>query len=210
MNYKIGHLIVICVALLLCVACGEQRNAVAVVYKEHFPIDTMLPIKTYPAEELVRPARMNRINNRVIAFGGYEEVGIYDYPDLKFIKKMVLPGRFSVSQGKDCLYLESGGEVDAYTLKSDSLCKTSSFFIDKVSENIGTVQELNPGVYIYADRRKHPGVSEYHVTDIQTGRNVSGGNYPENDIRFKNLESFKSAYYHYLMMKPDRSAFVVT
>lgn len=115
MNYKIGHLIVICVALLLCVACGEQRNAVAVVYKEHFPIDTMLPIKTYPAEELVRPARMNRINNRVIAFGGYEEVGIYDYPDLKFIKKMVLPGRFSVSQGKDCLYLESGGEVDAYT-----------------------------------------------------------------------------------------------
>lgn len=55
MNYKIGHLIVICVALLLCVACGEQRNAVAVVYKEHFPIDTMLPIKTYPAEELVRP-----------------------------------------------------------------------------------------------------------------------------------------------------------
>ena len=123
---------------------------------------------------------------------------------------MVLPGRFSVSQGKDCLYLESGGEVDAYTLKSDSLCKTSSFVIDKVSENIGTVQELNPGVYIYADRRKHPGVSEYHVTDIQTGRNVSGGNYPENDIRFKNLESFKSAYYHYLMMKPDRSAFVVT
>ena len=93
MNYKIGHLIVICVALLLCVACGEQRNAVAVIYKEHFPIDTMLPIKTYPAEELVRPARMNRINNRVIAFGGYEEVGIYDYPDLKFIKKMVLPGR---------------------------------------------------------------------------------------------------------------------
>lgn len=142
MNYKIGHLIVICVALLLCVACGEQRNAVAVIYKEHFPIDTMLPIKTYPAEELVRPARMNRINNRVIAFGGYEEVGIYDYPDLKFIKKMVLPGRFSVSQGKDCLYLESGGEVDAYTLKSDSLCKTSSFVIDKVSENIGTVQEL--------------------------------------------------------------------
>lgn len=51
MNYKIGHLIVICVALLLCVACGEQRNAVAVIYKEHFPIDTMLPIKTYPAEE---------------------------------------------------------------------------------------------------------------------------------------------------------------
>ena len=86
-------------------ACGEQRNAVAVVYKEHFPIDTMLPIKTYPAEELVRPARMNRINNRVIAFGGYEEVGIYDYPDLKFIKKMVLPGRFSVSQGKDCCIL---------------------------------------------------------------------------------------------------------
>lgn len=41
------------------------------------------------------------------------------------------------------------------------------------------MQELNPGVYIYADRRKHPGVSEYHVTDIQTGRNVSGGNYPE-------------------------------
>lgn len=91
MNYKIGHLIVICVALLLCVACGEQRNAVAVVYKEHFPIDTMLPIKTYPAEELVRPARMNRINNRVIAFGGYEEVGIYDYPDLKFIKKWCFP-----------------------------------------------------------------------------------------------------------------------
>ena len=87
MNYKIGHLIVICVALLLCVACGEQRNAVAVVYKEHFPIDTMLPIKTYPAEELVRPARMNRINNRVIAFGGYEEVGIYDYPDLKIHKE---------------------------------------------------------------------------------------------------------------------------
>ena len=53
--------------------------------------------------------------------------------------------------------------MDAYTLKSDSLCKTSSFFIDKVSENIGTVQELNPGVYIYADRRKHPGVSEYHA-----------------------------------------------
>ena len=72
------------------------------------------------------------------------------------------------------------------------------------------MQELNPGVYIYADRRKHPGVSEYHVTDIQSGRDVSGGNYPENDIRFKNLESFKSAYYHYLMMKPDRSAFVVT
>lgn len=100
MNYKIGRLIVICVALLLCVACGEQHNTVVVVYKEHFPIDTMLPIKTYPADGLVRPTQMNRINNRVIAFGGYEEVGIYDYPNFNFIKKMVLPGRFSVSQGE--------------------------------------------------------------------------------------------------------------
>ena len=39
---------------------------------------------------------------------------------------------------------------------------------------------------------------------------MSQGELSENDIRFKNLESFKSAYYHYLMMKPDRSAFVVT
>ena len=45
---------------------------------------------------------------------------------------------------------------------------------------------------------KHPGVSEYHVTDIQTGRNVSGGNYPENDIRLR-FGKLKSAYYHYLM-----------
>ena len=86
MNYKIGHLIVICVALLLCVACGEQRNAVAVVYKEHFPIDTMLPIKTYPAEELVRPARMNRINNRVIAFGVHERRNETGQRDLQNIK----------------------------------------------------------------------------------------------------------------------------
>lgn len=209
MNYKLGSLIAFYVTLFLCTACGERRNATSVVYKDRFPIDTMLPIKTYPADQLVHPSQVNRIGNRVIAFGGYEEVGIYDYPNLRFIKKMVLPGRFSVSQEKDCLYFETEGTVDVYTLKSDSLCKISSFLIDKVSENLGTVQELSPGVYIYADRKKHSGLSEYHMTNIQTGKNTSGGHYPEGYIRFKKLEDFKLAYFHYLMVKPDKNAFVV-
>lgn len=205
---KILNSTVIGCILFLAGACRQDTRVVPVTYKQNFPIDTSVAIKTYTVGDLVQPNRIGRMGDRMIALGGYHEVGIYSYPELDYISKTILPAS-STTVRNNYLYCETEGNVDTYVLKDDSLCKISSFVIAQCPSSLGTVQELKPGVYIYPDRYDFPGMHEFHMMDIKQRKCISKGNYPEDNRRFKHLEDFKLAYAHDIQVKPDKSAFVV-
>lgn len=213
MNYKVLSNIVIEACLLLLMgACQQAPRVVPVSYKQDFPIDTAVSVKTFPhGSDLAQPNSIWRIgNDRVLVSGSYDEVGIFSYPDWNYIRKMTLPHVCYYYYDTDtCLYLESGGNVDVWVLRDDSLYKSSSFFINKVPTTINAVQELSPGVYIYPDNKNYPGMYEFHIMDTNHRKCVSKGSYPEDNSRFKRLKDFKQAYWHYVRVKPDKSAFAV-
>lgn len=211
MIYKILYCAALGCMLLLSTACQQDTHAVSVSYKQDFLIDTTVAIRTYAVGgAIIQPNQIKKIGDRVLAFGGYHEVGIYSYPELNFISKTTLPAAASTTLGDGCLYREIGGNVDTYILKNDSLYKTTSFAIAKTPNTIGTVQELKPGIYIYPDKPDFPGMREFHIMDISHRKCISKGNYPEDDKRFKKLRDFKLAYGHSINIKPDKSAFVIT
>lgn len=209
MNYRKLNVIVLGSILYLVGACQQDIHVVPVSYKQDFLIDTSVVINTYSVRELVQPKRIKRLGDRVIVFGGYHEVGIYSYPEMDFISKTTLPAAATSTIGDGCLYRETGGSVDTYVLRDDTLYKNSSFIIAKAPNTIGTVQELNSGVFIYPDRPDFSGKCEFHMMDIKHRKRISKGNYPEDDKRFKSLRDFKLAYSHSIQVKPDKSAFVV-
>lgn len=196
--------------LLIAGACQQKASMVPVSYKQDFLIDTTLPVRKYEVESPMNIYQIERLGDRILAFGDYGEVGIFSYPDLAFIGKVTLPAAASITTDNDCLYRERGGMVDVYVLKADSLYKSSSFIIAKTPYTILTVQELKKGVFIYPDMCDFPGIREFHMMDIKNRKRTSKGNYPEDDSRFKHLKDFKLAYAHSLRVKPDKSAFVVT
>lgn len=206
---KLANIAGFCCMLLLVSACQQKASMVPISYKQDFPIDTALSVRKYEVESLMNIYQIERLGDRVLAFGDYGDVGIFSYPDMKFVCKTALPTAASITTDSDCLYCESGGMVDAYVLKEDSLHKSSSFTIAKTPSTILTVQELKIGVYIYPDMYDYPGIREFHMMDIKNRKCTSKGNYPEDESRFKRLKDFKLAYAHSLRVKPDKSAFVV-
>lgn len=209
MIYRILNSVVSGCILLLVGACQQATRDVPITYKQDFLIDTSVVVKTYATGDLAQPKSIERIGDRVLAFGGYDEVGIYNYPGLEFISKTTIPSAASTTLGDGCIYRESGGHVDTYVLENDSLYVTSSFEIAKAPQTIGTVQELSPGVFIYPDRYDFSGMREFHIMDINHRTCISKGNYPEDERRFKRLDDFKLSYSHSIEVKPDKSAFVV-
>lgn len=208
---KTLHSVVLGCMLFLNAACQKNAHIVTVDYKQDFLLDTTVAIRTYViGGTIIQPNQIKRIGDRILVFGGYHEVGIYSYPELDFISKTTLPAAASTTLGNGCLYREKEGYVDTYVLRDDSLYKTSSFVIAKTPNTIGTVQELNPGVYVYPDKSDFPGMYEFHIMDINHRKCISKGNYPEDDRRFKKLRDFKLAYGHSINVKPDKSAFIVT
>lgn len=193
-------------------ACRQAERVVPVSYKQHFPIDTAIAVETHsPGDHLVSPGCIDRMGDRILVFGGYDEVGIYSYPDLNFVKKVTLPSISGTLTTVDdgFIYRVSGGNVDRYVLRNDSLYRDSSFVVAQSSETIGAVQELSSGVYIYADGSHFSGMHEFHIMDINCRHCISKGEYPEGNERFKRLRDFKFTYKHSVYVKPDKSSFVV-
>ena len=153
-----------------------------------------------------------RLGNRLIVFGSYQNLSIYSYPDLRFVRSCQLPKFASQNVMDDELYLEYQGKVDIYRLNhSDSLVWTRSFRVATVPYSVGSIYPLGKDTHIFTGWYDIEGTHEFHVVNSKTGKWTSGGAYPESSwTRFKRLKDFQSAYFHNIFVKPDRSALAVT
>lgn len=210
MNYRGLYLIGFCCIISILLSCNKEKRTVPVCYKHSFPIDTVMPVQEYAVENDAKLPQLFKMKNRLLVFGDYDMMSIYSYPELQLIGTQEGPGGASKTLGEGKLYVEKQGKVDVYELENDSLVQTFSFAIaNKVPYSIGTVQELQPDIYIYSDMYNFPGMREFHIMNTRKRQCISKGDYPEDDKRFKRREEFKTAYMHSLWVKPDKSAFVV-
>ena len=211
MNYKVLSCKVVGACLLLLMgACQQAPRVVPVSYKQDFPIDTAVSVKTFPhGSDLAQPNVIRRMgNDRVLVSGDYYESGIFSYPDLNYIRKITMPHDYKRFIGDTCIRQVSGKNIDVFVLRNDSLCKSSSFVVEK-PHIIMRSEELSPGIYVRADNKDFPGMHEFHIIDTNRRKWISKGSYPEDNSRFKRMEDFKYAYCHYVKAKPDKSAFAV-
>lgn len=192
--------------------CEKSKQPVSVRYSRTFPIDTAIKVDSlYGIKDSYVPGRLFRIGNRLIVRGDYNMFYIYSYPQLDLLRKQEITRSYaSATSDGSKIYFETKGDVDVYSLnENDSLCALSSFTIAKAPITIGAVQRLDSNVYIYSDKYDFRGLNEFHIVDIGKKQRLSKGDYPEDATRFKKLEDFKTAYMHSLLVKPDKSAFVV-
>lgn len=210
MSYKILSGVVWTCLSLFFGACQQAPRVVPVSYKQDFRMDTAIAVKTFPhGSDLAQPNSIWRIgDDRVLVSDGYDEMGIFSYPNWNFIHKIIMSHDYYSVITDSCFYHESGGNVDVFALRDDSICKVSSFFNEK-AHIIIHAEELSPGVYIRSDNSKFSGMNEFHIIDTNRDTWVSKGNYPEGHNRFKRIRDFKRAYSHYVKVKPDKSAFAV-
>ena len=196
--------------LLVTTACQQQHQPVMVEYKSTFPVDTFISPPEIPMQENLRTTQLLRWGNRLLAFGDYDVVRLYTYPNYTFIRSLQAPAHYARNVIEDELYLEAKGYVDKYQLDArDSLVLKDSFKITSVPFCIG-VHRLDEERYLFSDYYDWDGTSEFHIVNIKTREWQSGGEYPEPPSRFRRLRDFKLAYAHNLSTKPDGSAFVVS
>lgn len=191
-------------------SCTRASHDVSVRYKSSFPIDTFLSVQEFEVEEVSKLPQLFNLGNRILVFGDYDMMSVFSYPELHFIRNQEVQSAASRYLAKGKMYFEKQGKVDVFNLECDSLIKTTSFVIaNKVPYTLGSVQELEPDIYIYSDMPDFPGLREFHIMNIKKRKCVSMGSYPEDDKRFKRRRDFKGAYMHSLKVKPDKSAFVI-
>ncbi len=198
--------------ILICVSCQNRGRQVSLRYYTTFPLDTAVSVELFDVEnkKSVVPHQIWCLGNRLVARGDYNKFNVYSYPSLNFLTEQELPDYAFFNSEGEKIYAEEKGDVDVYLLgEKDTLYKSHSFSIAKTPYSIGTVQQLKPDTYIYPDRYDFRGSQEFHLMNIRTHQRTSMGDYPEDDTRFKRLSDYKSAYGHFLRVKPDKSAFVV-
>lgn len=210
MNSKVIYLLIFVGVWVLSACQSPQDRVVPVQYKSVFEVDTCLSPAEIPMEENIKTSSLLRLEDKLLAFGDYDRVRIYSYPDLAFVRLQQLPRNISKVIIGNELFLEDKGEVTGYRLNArDSLIPSgSSFTLLPVPFSIN-FQPLGADRYVIPDYYDLDGTSEFHIVNLKTKAWESGGEYPDSPTRFKRLSDFKLAYTHCLSAKPDGSAFAV-
>lgn len=210
MNSKVIYLLIFVGVWVFSACQSPQDRVVPVQYKSVFEVDTCLSPTELPMEQNIRTGSLLRLEDKLLAFGDYDRVRIYSYPDLAFVRLQQLPRNVSEVVIGNELFLEDQGEVTGYRLDvQDSLVPSgSSFTLLRVPYSI-SFQPLGADRYVIPDNYDLDGTSEFHIVNLKTKAWESGGEYPDSPTRFKRLRDFKLAYAHSLSARPDGSAFAV-
>ena len=209
MNCKSICILIVLLSLTVTACDTSRKKDVRIEYKSDFLIDTCCALSSISMECNLKTTSLLRLENRLLAFGDYDRVRIYSYPDLKFIRIQQLQRNIGKTVVGNELLLESKGKVNRYRLdEQDSLIPCGAFEVLAVPFSI-SVKSLGKERYVFADNYDLDGTSEFHIVNMKTGEWKSGGEYPESPARFKRLRNFKEAYFHTLNTKPDGTAFVV-
>lgn len=215
MNVKL--FIIMVIWSCICYACNPSPSAVSLVYISSFPKDTIISlekVKMIPAQ--INPRCMLFSSDRVLVRTSSPTNVIYSvfsYPEMKHLSYFGEQSEYIVplKQSNDEFYLVRSDSMYTYKwVEGDTLKQSSvSYFYNLMGQRILGIAKLESILYAYPNNYFDAGVDEFFIINLAQKHKKPKGIYPDSYVNFNSISSFKSAYSHSIIAKPDGSRLLV-